>query len=239
MSMPIDRKFRLPRIWSNDELRKCAHLFEGDVVNVSGWKDEDKQGGNYRSYFKNASSYTITNYKPETRGFQGKEGEIFLDLTKPLDIELKSKFDVVFCHTVLEHVFELGQAFSNLCDMSKEAVILVVPFLQQMHADYGDYWRFTPSAIHMMFEKHGFHSLYISFNTHPRSSVYVFAIAVRDLNKWSKIIKPKLDYLDPIDPEDGFEPYAGCHALESKLHYYLRITQLKKMIKYLRVWKLR
>ena len=31
--------------------------------------------------------------------------------------------------------------------MSKDIVIVVVPFLQEQHAEYGDYWRFTPLTL--------------------------------------------------------------------------------------------
>ena len=37
----VDRKVRLPRIWSNNELKKISSLFYGSVINVSGWKDLD------------------------------------------------------------------------------------------------------------------------------------------------------------------------------------------------------
>ena len=43
----IERKHRLPRVWSNAELRRLAGLFDGDVVNVSAWRDEDKEGRRY------------------------------------------------------------------------------------------------------------------------------------------------------------------------------------------------
>jgi hypothetical protein len=42
--MFIDKKFRVPPIWSNRELARFADLFEGDI-DVSGWKDMDKEGG--------------------------------------------------------------------------------------------------------------------------------------------------------------------------------------------------
>ena len=47
------RILRLTRIWSNQELRKFSHLFRGKVINVSGWKDCDKEGHIYRDYFSN------------------------------------------------------------------------------------------------------------------------------------------------------------------------------------------
>lgn len=96
-----DRKHRLPRKWSNKELKEISHAFSGDIVNVSAWKDIDKEGKKYKEYFKNAKSYSITNYHEEKRGYQGYENEIFLDLEEDLGDSMKGNFDVVFNHTVL------------------------------------------------------------------------------------------------------------------------------------------
>ena len=68
----IDRKVRLPRLWSNNELGKFASLFRGDVVNVSAWKDSDKDGKNYEEYFVNAKNYWITNHQTREKGFDPK-----------------------------------------------------------------------------------------------------------------------------------------------------------------------
>ena len=38
----IDRKFRVARNWSNQEIKRFAPLFSGRVINVSAWNDEDK-----------------------------------------------------------------------------------------------------------------------------------------------------------------------------------------------------
>jgi hypothetical protein len=187
----INRAYRLPRIWSNRELAKFAHLFDGHVVNVSGWVDIDKEGGHYRDYFRNGASYSITNYKTEARGFQGGANEIYLDLTDTLPENLAGRFDVVFNHTTMEHIFEVSAAFANLCRMSRDIVILVVPFLQPVHADYGDYWRFTPLAVQRLFEQQGLEVLYLSWNCHTNASVYIFAIASRQPSKWAGFIGSK------------------------------------------------
>ncbi len=208
----MNRIFDIPRTWSNYELRKFSSLFHGSVVNVSGWLDQDKEGTVYRQYFSRASAYTITNYKSEARGFQGKEGEIFLDLTEDLPENLVGKFDVVFNHTVLEHIYEVQKAFSNLCLLSKEVVILVVPFLQKMHADYGDYWRFTPLALKRMFEDNGMNLHYCSFNSHPFASVYIFAIGLKKGSKYAEVIPQQFNYEDPkrVVPNENF---IGIHAI--------------------------
>ena len=167
-----------------------AHLFHGSVVNVSGWRDVDKQGNTYRSYFSNASEYCITNYQEEkTKGYQGDIGnEIPLDLKAELPSDLDGRFDVVFNHTVLEHVFEVNEAFANLCRMTKDIVIVVVPFLQHQHArKYGDFWRFTPTVLKVLFEKNGLSLVYLSFNDSGKEAIYLFAVGSRQPEAWTNI----------------------------------------------------
>jgi len=181
------RVFRVPREWSNRELRRFGPIFGGEVVNVSGWKDEDKQGGVYRDYFPSAASYAITNFE-RGYGYQGRPGEILLDLTAKLPEALARRFDVVFNHTTLEHIYDTDLAFENLCEMSRDVVILVVPFLQPVHEGedgaYSDFWRFSPAAVRKMFEERGLTPLYVSCNDDLLASVYVFGIAAREPERW-------------------------------------------------------
>lgn len=176
------RAFRLPRVWSNEVLRTIGDRFEGDVINVSGWKDSDKQSARYRDYFPNARSYTISNYVGERGGSDCDLDFTPLDLTQPLPPNLKRRFDVVFNHTTLEHVFEVQTAFSNLCEMSRRFVIVVVPFAQEVHEtkSYGDYWRITPSGLRKLFDANGMHMVYSDVNMHRNSGVYVLAVGSRD-----------------------------------------------------------
>lgn len=202
---------KVPRQWSNAELQKFAHLFTGDVVNVSGWEDADKQGRKYKDYFVNAKTYRMTNFKENMRGWQGVPGEIFLDLERPLSSDLKEVFDVVFNHTTLEHVYNVQVAMDNLCEMARDIVILIVPFLQQMHGTYGDYWRFTPESVVKMFESRGLSIAYLSFNNHKRASVYIFCIATKNPAIW----KEKFPFSYSFEDKGSLflqEPYAGCNA---------------------------
>ena len=105
--------------------------------------------------------------------------------------------------------------------MSREAVILVLPFLQQYHADYGDYWRVSPEALRRMFEANGLTLVYQSFNTHRRASVYTFSIAVRDPAAWQGRLPPWT--FTSTDPGTRrAEPYIGCHALANWGYRFLR-----------------
>lgn len=46
--MLTDRKHIIVRKWSNRVLERLAPAFSGEVVNVSGWDDRDKEGKCYR-----------------------------------------------------------------------------------------------------------------------------------------------------------------------------------------------
>ena len=185
----MDKKFRAPRVWSNKVLAELAYLFEGEIANISGWKDLDKEGKSYKDYFINSSSYCISNYLSEARGFQGNiENEFFLNLEDDLDKKLLNKFDVVFNHTVLEHIFNVHKAFENLCLLSKDIVIVVVPFLQEQHADYGDYWRFTPLTLKNLFKENNKEMIYLNYNDIPNESIYLFAVGSSKKENWSELI---------------------------------------------------
>lgn len=209
------KKFGRPRAFSNEELKRFSHLFTGDVVNISGWNDLDKQGMLYRDYFNNKKDYFISNYKEDQKGIQGFENEFYLDLESDLDPNLKNSFEVVFCHTVLEHVFDFSKAFKNLSEISKDILIIVVPFLQQMHGSgYKDYWRFTPEALKKLYLNNGFTPRYISANNDDKASIYLFSIGYKN-RKWDKEIPEK--FIDRIDPnlELGSNNYSN--ALGAKI----------------------
>jgi hypothetical protein len=185
------RKFRVPRKWSNQELRKIAHYFTGEIINVSGWDDRDKEGGTYKGYFSGASAYYISNF----RGSRGLDDALTItdfeiDLESDLPESLKNRFDVVFNHTTLEHVFDVFKAFKNICAMTRDVVIVVVPFTQQVHVSdsFSDYWRFTPHVLKRLFEHNSMHCIYIAANNQFNCSNYVIAVGSKNPEKWVHII---------------------------------------------------
>lgn len=183
-----DRSFYLPRLWSNRELEKIAPLFTGDIANISGASDDDKEGGKYSNYFINKKSYTVTNYKGY-RGEEQKKCKNFLNLAKKIPSKFVSRFDVVFNHTTLEHIYEIDLAFENLCKMTRDIVIIVIPFLQELHFtkdSYLDYWRFTPYTLEKLFSQSGLKLIYISANDKSNRGIYLFSVGTRDPKKWTK-----------------------------------------------------
>lgn len=213
----MEKRFRQPRVWSNRELSRFSQLWSGDVVNVSGWTDEDKEGNFYRSYFSGCRSYTVTNYHADRKGLQGTPGELFLDLESPLPSNLHRQYDVVFNHTTLEHVFDVFRAFSNLAEMTRDVLVLVVPYLQQVHGTgYLDYWRFTPHAMKRLYEENGLSLRYLSANGSDRASVYLFCIGYRS-DVWDSKIPFRFDL--KIDEElplygDDYSNVIGANVFE-------------------------
>ncbi len=175
-----------PRYWSNRELRKWGPLVKGDVINVSAWEDRDKEGGKYAEYFPNRKSYAISNYGG-ARGTAADQNQIILDLTAELPKELERRYDVVFNHTTLEHIYEARLAMRNICELSRDLVIIVVPFLQELHWEEGsfwDYWRFSPFAMDELFRGFGFRMIYCTTNDSPVNPVYLFCVGAREPERW-------------------------------------------------------
>lgn len=186
-----------PRRWSNTELRRIAPVFEGDIVNVSGWKDEDKEGGTYRGYFTRARSYTVTNYWGSRERNDGIEEALFLDLEGDLPPEFERRYDVAFSHTVLEHIFDVRTAVRNIARMTRDAAILVVPFMQDEHytdALYGDCWRFTPCGLRRMLEESGLSIVYMNSNDTIWYPIYLCCVASKSPEQWRGRFGPEYDW---------------------------------------------
>lgn len=183
---PVDRQFRLARLWSNRVLRDIAPRLPGDIVNVSGWDDRDKEGGRYRDYFSAATSYSLTNYSGE-RGLQQQPNEHFLDLTATVPSALAGRFDVVFNHTTLEHIFEVRTAFRNLCELSRDIVLVIVPFAQVQHENesFGDFWRFTPTCLRHLYRENGLSVIYEAENRDRNAATYLLFVGSRNPERWA------------------------------------------------------
>lgn len=200
------------RRWSNQQLERYGKLFKGSILNVSGWKDEDKEGRKYADYFPNKENYLISNISG-ARGASGINNEIILNLENDLDQSLQQSFDVVFNHTTLEHVFSIEKAFKNICDLSRDIVIVIVPFMQIEHFEHGsylDYWRFTRFSLQEMFRKNNYKLLYLSSNYNPVFPVYYFCIATRNPEKWGDTFGSITNY--SLDTENK-----KCNPLDENL----------------------
>jgi len=204
-----ERIFRVPRLKTNRILEKFAKDFSGDIINVSGSNDLDKNaslkdyyfgnydnGKRYKDYFINARSYTVSNYPGDKTEINlDKTAMLMIDLEKDIPEELLGKYDVVFNHTVFEHIFDVFTAFKNLCSISKDVIIFIVPQFQQIHdyeRGYKDYWRFTPFSVDCLFKKNGYTVLYRETTYGFSESMYLFYIASKQPEKWREKFTPIL-----------------------------------------------
>ncbi len=154
---------------------------------MSGWRDEDKQAGHYRDYFPNAKSYRLTNYWGTDAKNDGAADSLFLDLEAPLPENMRGICDLAWTHTVLEHVGDVETAFRNLGALTRDAVLVVVPWIQDEHYApglYGDFWRFTPLGIRRLMEKSGLELVHLSANEQPWYPVYLFAVGSKRPGDW-------------------------------------------------------
>jgi hypothetical protein len=186
-----ERHYRLPRLWPNQEIKKLGNFFTGTIVNISGWEDCNKDGNKYKNYFPKASSYSITNYTG-VRGLSGSENECFLDLSADVPKDLFGKYDLCFNHTTLEHIYDVRKAFAAICTISKDAVLLVVPFSQTQHetASYGDFWRFTPTCMHYLFKENGLDVVYEAQSPYKNAGIYLVLLASCHPEYWHNVLPP-------------------------------------------------
>lgn len=199
-----------PRRWSNRELRRLGPLFVGDVLNVSGWRDEDKGGGYYRDCFPNAKSYRLTNYWGTDAKNDGEPGALFLDLEAPLPAVMREICDLAFTHTVFEHVGSVETAFRNLGALTRDAALVVVPWAQDEHYPpglYGDFWRFTPMGIRRLMEKSGLELIHLAANEQPWYPVYLLAVGSKKASRWKGQF-PDIDWTRRLGREQY--NYPGC-----------------------------
>ncbi len=202
-------------VHANSELKKNGKIYQGDILNVSGWQDLDKHGNRYKDYFPNSKSYTVTNFGSEF-GSSGYINEKELDLSVPYSNNLGT-YDLVFTHTVIEHILPVDIVIDNLCQLSRDSIITIVPFMQCLHWKEGafkDYWRYTPFSLKELFEKREFKTVYCSWNNDtPFMNVYLFHIASRRPDKYRnvfpyyeepefKISSPGLAFHNNIWPSD-------------------------------------
>lgn len=199
-----------PRRWSNTELRRYGALFDGDILNVSGWRDEDKQEGHYRDYFPNSKSYCITNYWGTDSHNDGADDSLFLDLEASVPESMQGVCDLAWTHTVLEHVGDVETAARNLGALTRDAMLLIVPWIQDEHYApglYGDYWRFTPMGIQRLMKNAGLELIHLSANEQPWYPVYLFAIGSKKPESWKRKF-PAIDWTQRLAREQYNFP--GC-----------------------------
>lgn len=184
---PIKRNLKArfdPRIWSNMQLERflSTNGEYGKVLNASGWRDQDKEGSTYRNYFASCSEYIVSNHPGDSVRGVSSDTDLSIDLLQKPSDKLHRRFDCILNHTVLEHVRYPEQAIANLCDMTAGDLIIVVPFIQHLHfqpGQYGDYFRFTPMGLREILAENKFETIYEDVGPTGNSTQYIFSVSRR------------------------------------------------------------
>jgi hypothetical protein len=87
-------------------------------------------------------------------------GEIKCDLNLPIGRDHYSKYDIVIDTGTLEHCFNVGVAFENMCRLSKIGGIIIsaAPMTKINHG----FWNFSPCAYENYFMQNNFEILFLS-----------------------------------------------------------------------------
>jgi len=118
----------------------AAGAFGKTVLEIgSGKQVNGKYSYSAQHLFTDAKQFIQTDINPEF-------GHKVLDITKMKD---KSKYDIILCLNVLEHVYDFQTAVDNLHRALKKdgTLVVAVPFAFPLHDEPGDYWRFTEHSL--------------------------------------------------------------------------------------------
>lgn len=131
-------KRSLFRHYQNLFLAKYGNLLTGSIVEIGGEKSYE-----YHRFFPNASTYVCSNV--------GRDYDHYLDVTN-MSYEDESQ-DNYICISVLEHVFDIRKAFTEIERTLKKGggLLITIPFAYPYH-DEVDYWRLSIDAYNKCLE---------------------------------------------------------------------------------------
>jgi len=127
---------------SNVWLRYHCLDIKGSVLSIGSGHDDDHEGGRYRDYFKNSTSYTTSEVSAEFKC------DLVLDIKSMPEIA-NATYDCIFCSGVLEHVDDYVKGLDEITRILKRGGVLLLglPFRQSIHMGKCDYWRFTEHGV--------------------------------------------------------------------------------------------
>jgi SAM-dependent methyltransferase len=180
------------RKWSNYILKEWCdtNRYLGRVLNLSGNLDEDKFGMKYREYF-DCQSYFVSNYSKGAFDFSLGNIRIDLEVETTLENQIE-KFDLVFCHTVFEHIKNPFVAMKNIASLLNDngKFINIVPFQYLFHFEeslYGDYWRFTPHSLELLGQTVGLNMVEFHYGPLLGPEKYLFVVYQKNGNRLESV----------------------------------------------------
>jgi SAM-dependent methyltransferase len=128
------------RYYLDKELEKILPLFNGQVLDIGGKKDNRR--GNFIPPYKQVEKWIFLNNDKSTNP------DIVADL--PIIPLEDNSIDVIICTEVIEYIYDYKKLLNEMNRVLKKDGILILslPFLYTLHNDDKyDYFRFTESLI--------------------------------------------------------------------------------------------
>lgn len=133
-------------------ISKHKGLISGNVLEIGSKQYADHSQLNLRAVFgRRVDTYLGCDIS------EGNNVDVVLDITHDfasVDKQLSgARFNTIFCISVLEHIPDVFTAAKNMTRLltPEGAIMLSVPFVFRYHGYPGDYWRFTPDGVRVLF----------------------------------------------------------------------------------------
>lgn len=144
----------LSRVLVNLEMKKAGIVLSGKVLDL---------GGSQASYwrFLKTSGAEILRLNAD----KASEPDIIIDFENEKLPFSGSSIDNVLAFNLLEHIFNYQFLADEMFRVLKPAgqVLGSVPFLNRIHEDPDDFFRYSPSALKRIFKRAGFSKIKIVF----------------------------------------------------------------------------
>lgn len=212
--------FQTMRAELEEAIKKYAHLLSGRILDV-GAGSHDR----YSRFFE-ASEYVRMN-------LVAGEGTDVVGTAEAIP-EGGGSYDGIVCTQVLGDVFDVRKAIKEFSRVLKTGgrVLLTEGFLDPLHDEPHDFWRFTPHSLRALFEEAGFsvtvlehiggyHSVRAQLRTRyliERRNLYS-RWYVRFVSLWFKILGHIAFYRDRHDSSEANKRFAqGFLIVATKNH---------------------
>lgn len=155
-SLPLTRRpnfvyiYQVERKLLKNAIAKFSHYISGDVLDVGGGSFH-----RYAGLFKKKTKYSTLDINPESH-------PDVLGSATAIPVK-EGSFDSIVCTQVIGDVLEPSKVIKEFHRVLKSGgtILLTEAFLNEMHDEPNDFWRFTNFVLKNMFEEAGFKILFI------------------------------------------------------------------------------
>lgn len=142
--------YQVERDLLNEAVAKHAHYISGKIIDIGSGLNK-----RYAKYFKKAVQYLTLDINPDNK-------PDIIGSAEAIPVG-ENSFDGVVCTQVLGDILHPENAIKEFYRILKPGgtVLLTEGFMNELHGEPIDYWRFTPFGLKALFEENDFEILTI------------------------------------------------------------------------------